>query len=227
MSLFWRRFVLGLTLSALSLLPADSSAQQGTVTLQTKGPPPVTSFVVKYDCSKLQISTASVGQPPNVLSFTPKFRRYTRECTPNRPAARNEWCTQEVWRVTADYTWTSALQPGKVNQEKDIDSGEVACDCDCAQVGARICVTGKDVSSSGLQGTSGSYHTDYTVEFKATKSGAVWKTWTQDVRVEGSRSWYGYSFTKCFDVGDTDDFCRQLAAQQVIAPGCKVAAPSP
>lgn len=223
----WERLSCGAIVVAIALLATGTQAQQGTVSLQTKGPPPVTSFVVNYDCAKLQINATSVGKPGSLLTFTPKFRRYTRQCSPEGGAAANEWCTQEVWRVTADYTWTSDLQPGKVNQEKDVDAGEVACDCHCAQIVGRICITGKDIASSGLQGTSGNYHTDYTVEFKATKDDAQWKTWTQGVRVDGSRSWYGYDYSECFDSKDRGDFCQKLGAQRITAPGCGAAsAPS-
>jgi hypothetical protein len=212
---------------AIAALPTATQAQQGTTSLQTKGPPPVTSFVVNYDCAKLRISATSVGKPGSVSTFTPKFRRYTRQCTPVGGAAANQWCTQEVWRVTADYSWTSDLEPGKVNQEKDVDSGEVACDCHCVQVVGRICVSGKNIASSGLQGTSGNYHTDYTVEFEATKDGAPPQTWTQGVRVDGPRSWYGYTYHRCFDSNDRADFCAKLGADRIVAPGCGAAsAPS-
>ena len=134
-------------------------------------------------------------KPPQVTDFKSNLRRFTRECRPAGGKAKDEWCTQEVWRVTVDYSFGSDVDPNARSERKNVKSGTIACKCDCVKVVGQACVSGKGIYSSGLQGESGNYYTDYTVQYKATIGRKKWKSWTQGVRSKGGRSWYGYSYS--------------------------------
>jgi hypothetical protein len=102
--------------------------------------------------------------------------------------------------------WPSDFTPSTTSQTSAADLG-----------GSTICVTGTQVSSSGLQ-HNGDYYTDYVVDFVATIGEEKLLPWTQSVRVNGSRSWYGYSFSRCFDVRDLGSFRDELARHGINLP---------
>jgi hypothetical protein len=62
-----------------------------------------------------------------------------------------------------------------------------------------INVVGRNLTSSGLQGTDPNYYTDFTVEFIAFFAGTR-LTWQDHVRVPSSRSWNTYYYSGCVRV---------------------------
>lgn len=219
-----RRFVAVLALVPLAVLAQSGQQRMTTVTV------PQSSFFVNFNCTTLTASVVAQpppSSPPSVTNLTPRLRRFTT--TDGCSSGRNQWCTREVWRVTADYTLTSDLDPRNVSAQKDVPAGEIKCDCTCVNLTAptptptpprRACVSGKSISSSGLQGYPTNPHTNYQVEYTA-KLDRHEVRWTQSKRVDGDRSWYGYSYSKCFDEKEgAPGLCQQMTAEGLSPPGC-------
>lgn len=181
--------------------------------------PPVVRFEVTADCDTLKASFKILEKPSEYSTCDLKFRRYTRKCKPEGGAADNEWCTQEVWRILWSYKYSSDLSD-KEYSGTDVELGEIACDCTCAKIISSVCVSAKQLASTDLQSGGKGYYTEYTVEFTADFKG-VKKKWVQNVRVDGPRSWYGYSYFKCFELEPPykQSLYATLAKDGLVPPG--------
>ena len=122
--------VLGPACGLLLLLASWAQSAQQTFTLHE----PETIFTVDYDCKTLKANFSGyVQKPPQLKDLQVNIRRVTRECTPEGGKAEDEWCTQEVWRVTVDYSFKSDASD-QVFSNKGVYVGEIACECNCVKL---------------------------------------------------------------------------------------------
>ncbi len=116
------------------------------------------------------------------------------------------------------------MDPDAVSRVKPFKVAEIECDCECFPVEGRVCVSGKDIASTGLQCPGDQCYTDYTVEYTATIGNKPWQTWIEPERSVGGRSWYGYYFgPHCVSGEVPAAICQQLAEKGVSPPACSVA----
>ncbi len=147
----------------LLLLPPCTQSAQQTIKLYT----PETIFTVDYDCKSLKANFSGfVQKPPQLKSFAVNIRRFTQECTPEGGKAKDEWCTQEVWRVTVDYSFKSDASD-QVFSNKGEKVGEITCDCNCVKL---ECPPNQKVTISLFWITNKGPHTEW------------WNVWAVDAK---------------------------------------------
>ena len=189
-----------------------------SVTKEVSNPmPPIATFDVTANCDNFTTPVYKATElPPQYSSASLSFRREVLECKSNP----NEWCTKVIWHILFSYKFKSDASDAQFSGKEE-EIGIIECPCDCVKLLGQLCISGKVLASSGLQQSGGKYYTDYNVEFTASFEGKIAKRWEQRVRVEGSRSWYGYYYNKCFKVaqGDKKAVSDIFSQEGLSAPG--------
>jgi hypothetical protein len=95
---------------------------------------PEHEFEVTVDCRRLKALPVKHlhPEPPGQVGFELDVRRVTRECAPPGGKAKDDWCTQEVFRVFVKRSIKSDLD-GSLKPEH-VHVGDVVCECHCAKV---------------------------------------------------------------------------------------------